>query len=97
MARSHVERRLRDVADRLKRLREELAVSDEQLAQLADEADDARLRSLVSETPSAAREHGEAEGHASAMRRHRDAVVDEITRLERAQDELLDAFQAGRS
>lgn len=92
-----VERRLRDVGERLKRLREELEVTDEQLLQLAEEADDARLRALVSETPSAAREHTDAAGHAEAMRRHRDAVAEEIVRLERAQDELLDAYQAGRA
>ncbi|NLV56904.1 MAG: hypothetical protein GXY13_14990 [Acidimicrobiales bacterium] len=97
MARLLLERRLRDVSERLKRLREELVVTDEQLAQLAGEADDARLRSLVSETPSAAREHTEAEGHAGAMRRHRASVAEEIARLERTQDELLDAFQAQRS
>lgn len=97
MARVLVERRLRDVGARLKRLREELVVTDEQLLQLADEADDARIRSLVSETPSSAREHSEAAGHADAMRRHRQAVAEEIARLERTQDELLDRFQAGRA
>ena len=56
-----VERRLSGVGQRLRSLREELAVIDEQLAQLADEADDARIRSLVSETPLAEREHHEAE------------------------------------
>jgi len=34
------------------RARQELAVLDEQLAVVLEEADDARLRSLVSETPS---------------------------------------------
>ncbi len=97
MARILVERRLRDVGARLRRLREELEVTDEQLGHLAEEADDARIRSLVSETPSSAREHQEAAGHADAMRRHRQDVVDEIARLERTQDELLDRFQAGRS
>lgn len=97
MARVLVERRLRDVGARLKRLREELVVTDEQLIQLADEADDARIRSLVSETPSSTREHSEAEGHAVAMRRHRLAVAEEIARLEQTQDELLDRFQAGRA
>jgi predicted nucleic acid-binding Zn-ribbon protein len=97
MARVLVERRLRDVGARLKRLREELVVTDEQLIQLADEADDARIRSLVSETPSSTREHSEAEGHADAMRRHRQAVAEEIASLERTQDELLDRFQAGRA
>lgn len=97
MARMLVERRLRDVGARLKRLREELVVTDEQLLQLADEADEARIRSLVSETPSSAREHAEAAGHADAMRRHREAVAEEIARLEQTQDELLDRFQAGRA
>lgn len=96
MARVLVERRLRDVATRLKRLREELEVTNEQLLQLADEADDARIRALVSETPMAEHDHRESEGHAEAMRRHRAAVVEEIARLEKAQDELLDRFQAGR-
>lgn len=96
MARVLVERRLRDVSMRLKRLREELVVTDEQLAQLDGEADDARIRSLVSETPMAEHDHHESEGHAAAMRRHRAAVADEIALLERTQDELLDRFQAGR-
>jgi len=97
MARVLVERRLRDVGARLKRLREELVVTDEQLIQLADEADDARIRALVSETPTSARDHHQAAGHADAMRRHRKAVAEEITRLEKTQDELLDRFQAGRA
>ncbi len=69
-------------------------MTDDQLGQLADEADDARIRALVSETPTAEREHREADGHAAAMRRHRTSVVEEIDRLERSQDELLDQFQA---
>jgi hypothetical protein len=90
MSRSLVERRLSEVAARLKQLREELAVSDEQLAHLAAEADDARLRALVSETPLAGREHQEAQRHADAMTRHRDEVRAKIAELEEAQDELLD-------
>ena len=57
---SMVERRLIEIGDRLKALRDELAIADEQLAHLADEAEDARLRSLVSETPLAEREHRSA-------------------------------------
>ena len=44
---------------------------DEQLAVLADAADDARIRSLVSETPLANREYTEAQRHADAMARSR--------------------------
>src|SRR5919106_3964393 len=90
MSKSLVERRLRQVASRLQQLREELEVSGEQLDHLADAADDARLRALVSETPVADVDHRQAERHAEAMRRHRAAVLDEITKLERDQDELLD-------
>ena len=86
MSRSRVERRLAQLGSRLKKLRDELAVVDEQLAQLASEADDARLRALVSETPVAEREHREAERHAEAMRRRRDEVIDIITALEGDQD-----------
>lgn len=94
MSKSLVERRLRQVAERLRQLRDELEVSAEQLAHLADAADDAHLRALVSETPVADHDRRQAERHADAMRRHRAAVLDEIARLERAQDELLDRFLA---
>ena len=90
MTRGMLERRLRDVSSQLKGLRRELALTDEQLAQLSDEADDARLRSLVSETPIAEREHREAARHAEAMGRHRTDVVASIERLEQQQDDLLD-------
>ena len=90
MKRSRVERRLIEIGAQLRDLRADLAVADEQLAQLAGEADDARLRSLVSETPLAEREHREAARHADAMTRHRSEVVADIARLEAQQDELLD-------
>jgi hypothetical protein len=90
MHRSLVERRLIEVNSRLKRVREELVVVDEQLAALVEAADEARIRYLVSETPLADRELREARRHADAMARSRSAVVESITELERAQDELLD-------
>ncbi|MEQ8716100.1 MAG: hypothetical protein RIE08_00670 [Acidimicrobiales bacterium] len=95
MSRALIERRLVEVTGRLKRLREELSVAAEQLARLADDADDARLRALVSETPLADRDHRDADRHAEAMRRHHAAVVAEIRELERSQDELLDRLTAG--
>jgi hypothetical protein len=90
MSRSLVERRLSEVSTRLRQLREELAVSEDQLTHLADTADDARLRALVSETPLAAKEHQEAQRHADAMVRHRAEVLEGIAKLEQTQDELLD-------
>ncbi len=44
---SMLQRRLVDVSERLKKLRAELTVTEEQLAFLEEEADDARLRALV--------------------------------------------------
>ena len=97
MSRSVLERRLDDVSSRLRALCEELRVADEQLAVLAEAADDTRLRALVSETPIAEREHGEAQRHADAMARHRADVVAELAELERSQDELLDRLTAERA
>ncbi len=94
MSRALVERRLFETSERMRDARRELEVADEQLAHLANEAEEARLRSLVSETPLAEHEHREAARHAEAMRRHRDTVQAEIERLERAQDELLDRLIA---
>ena len=89
-----VERRITEVAGRLKRLRAELSVLDEQLAFLSDAADDARLRALVSETPLADREHHDAQKHADAMARARQDLLASIAQLERSQDELLDRLVA---
>lgn len=95
MSRSQVERRLTEVAERLKALRRDLSVADEQLGHFVDEADDARLRALASETPLAQQEHREAQKHADAMQRHRAEVQAEIVELERLQDELLDRMLEG--
>jgi len=94
MSRSVLERRLSEVTGRLRALRDELRVAEEQLQALAEAADDARIRALVSETPIAEHEHTEAQKHADAMARHRDAVAADVTELERAQDELLDRLIA---
>ena len=97
MSRWLVERRLSESAERLKRLRSELAVADEQLAFLAEAADETRLRALVSETPLADKEHREAQKHADAMARHKAELLGRIRELERAQDELLDRLVTERS
>jgi hypothetical protein len=85
-----VERRLKQASVRLRRLREELRVIDEQLAHLADEAGDMGIRSLVAETPGAAYEYHHAQAHADAMAKQRAHVVAAISELERRQDVLLD-------
>lgn len=62
---------------------------DEQLGVLNDAADDARLRSLVSETPVAGHEYSDAQRHADTAARARAALVATIGELEHRQDELL--------
>ena len=94
MSKRQVERRLRDVGDRLRALRDDLRITEEHLAQMTDEADDARLRALVSETPLAEKEHRQAGRHADALRNHRDDVVAKIRSLESDQDGLLDRLTA---
>lgn len=96
MSRSMLERKLVEVSERLKQLRAQLVVTDEQFSHFADAADDARLRALVSETPLADREHHEAQRHFDAMGRHRAEVQSTIDQLERRQDELLDRLMAER-
>ncbi len=94
MSRWLVEKRLSQSAERLKQLRAELGVVDEQLLFLSESADDARLRALVSETPLADKEHREAQKHADAMGRRRAEILTAIQELERTQDELLDRLAA---
>ena len=82
------------MSDRRKEVERELSVAQEQLAHLAEEADEARLRALVSETPLAEQEHREAARHADAMRRHHADLLEQLQQLERAQDDLLDRLVA---
>ncbi len=96
MARFLVERRILEVSKRLRKAREELAVADEQLSALSEAADEARIRSLVSETPLAARESQEAQRHAEAMQGARDNLVGQVKRLEAELDELLDKLVPGQ-
>jgi chromosome segregation ATPase len=93
MGKRSVERKLRKVGDRLRRLREELGVIDEQLAHLVDDTEEASLRALVAENPAAAIEHRQAQGHSEAMADHRRHVISEISALETQQDELLDELR----
>jgi len=85
-----IERRLSQVSTRLKALRTELAVIDEQMLYLGEDADDQAIRALVAETAGASFEARDARRHVDAHARHRAKVVEEIASLELRQDELLD-------
>jgi hypothetical protein len=95
MSNATIERRLFEIAKRIRAATEELAVVDEQLEALSEAADDARVRSLVSETPLAHKEYTEAQRHADAMARSRSALVASIAGMRRSQDELLDKLTLG--
>jgi hypothetical protein len=94
MSRVVLERKLDALVARRRDLREELAVVDEQLAALAEAAQDARLRALVSETPRADVEHRDASRSADAMARHRTVLLADPAALDRTEDELLDRLAA---
>ena len=50
MFRKSLEKRLLEISRRIKKEKEDLLVAEEQLISLIDDADEARIRSLVSET-----------------------------------------------
>lgn len=87
-----IEGRLRQTSARLRTLREELRVIDDQLAHLADDAGDLQIRAMVADSPGAGADYRRAQEHADAMSAHREHVLATIAELERRQDRLLDAM-----
>ena len=94
MSRASIERRLLDLSTRVKQTNTELAVADEQLGFLDEAAEDARLRAIVAETPMEVASANEAQRHADALRRQRDALHRTLIALRAEQDELLDRMTA---
>ena len=92
-----LKKKLADTSLRLRQLREELKVAEEQLVHFSDEADQARLQSLVSETPLADQKYREANKHAESMRKHKNMLQTEIMRVEELQDELLDQIESKKA
>ena len=85
-----MERKLKSNGLQLKRLRQELSSLEEQRLQLTDEADDHRLRAIMSDSPFDALEAKDSGRHADAFTRRRSDIVAEIATLEAKQDQLLD-------
>ncbi len=94
VSRASIERRLLDLSGRIKAATTELAVTDEQLDFLEEEAESARLRAIVAETPMEVATANEAQKHVDALRRHREALATSIASLRTEQDELLDRLTA---
>ncbi|MGB5757666.1 MAG: hypothetical protein WBM50_12195 [Acidimicrobiales bacterium] len=96
MFRSSIEKKLTAVSSELRTLRDELGILEEQLIQVSDEAEDLRLRSLVSETPLAVQEQRESAKAVAAVKRDRESKLKRLQKLERKQDELLDQLTEAR-
>ena len=94
MSRASIERRLLDLSERIKKTNTELGVAEDQLAFLDEAAEDARLRAIVAETPLEVAAANDAQRHADALRRQRDALHRTLGQLRTEQDELLDRLTA---
>jgi hypothetical protein len=94
VSRKRIEKRLVDLGDRLRVLRAEAATDEAQLAQVAEEADDARLRAMVADSPLARRDHRDARASADTLSKRHQRVLAKIAELEARQDELLEELTA---
>ena len=97
MSQASIERRLKALTPEVLAAREEVRVIDEQLLHFGDSAEDARLRSLVSETPLAAREHRHAARTVANLQRDREVWRERLLALELQQDALLDQMMDAKS
>lgn len=92
--RSNLEKRLAEVRSEVTALRQGLGPLDEQVAYTAELAADAETRALVSATPLADRELGDAADDHRRTRRQRDEVRSRVDALLAEQDDLLDRLAA---
>ncbi len=90
MFRSSIEKKLRSVSTELRAQRETLAMIEEQLLHVSDEAEDLRLRAIVSETPLAQASHRDAAKTVAALRTDKQRCLARLAELEQKQDDLLD-------
>ena len=89
------DRKLRALTEDIKKLEEELRVSNEQLAFLGDVADDARVRMLVEESPMAKRGYDEAASDLERHRRNHTQLQGKIEDLRKRQDQMLERLYGG--
>lgn len=89
MRQAAMERRIRELQRRIKAARAELAILDEQLEVLTEDAEDARVRWLVAETPLSERESADAQRTLSLATRAATTFQAEIDRCIAERDRLL--------
>jgi hypothetical protein len=85
-----IRRKIQDVQSRIVALRLEIGVLDEQVEAFDEDAEEHRVRAVVSETPLAAREHAEASRHAEIAHRARTTAAETLVKLEATRDGLLE-------
>jgi cell division septum initiation protein DivIVA len=88
--RGNVHKRLAEVREEVQRLRQVVAVLDEQVAHAEEVADEAATRALVSSTPLADREHRSASDDLRRVKRERDEQRARVAALLAESDALLD-------
>jgi chromosome segregation ATPase len=86
---SRATRRLQDIQRRIAVARDEIKVLDEQLAVWTDAFEDARLRSLMSETPQADHELADVRRHYDVARRERERREVELRAMVEERDKML--------
>lgn len=89
MGSRHNKRHLEDLQRRLSAARESLGVLEEQVAVWNEALDDARIRSLVSETPLQTHEYTELSRHVAVANAELQRRSGEVRSLIDARDELL--------
>lgn len=89
MRQEAMERQIRELQVRIREARARLAVLLEQIDALADDAEEARVRWLVAETPLAERESADAHRHLELARRAADTLHAEIAQLAADRDRFL--------
>lgn len=79
-----------EISRRIKQQKEDLLVAEEQLISLTSDADEARIRSLVSETAISDNDRRDSVRQSENMQKYCHKIRNEIQRLEEIQDALLD-------
>jgi predicted nucleic acid-binding Zn-ribbon protein len=89
MRQAALERKIRELQRRVRTAREELAVLEEQLETLGEEAEEARVRWLVAETPLSEKESAEAHRHLELAQRAATTLRAEIDQCVADRDRYL--------
>lgn len=91
------DRRLKALTEEIRKLKEELRISNEQLSFLGEVADEAKTQMLVEESPLAKRNHDEAASDLERHRRNQFQLENRLRDIRREQDQLLEKLYGDSS